>query len=55
MVDEKKTEPSVNELKVLAYDTLAQIDALQKRLGQINQAIAAKSRSPVNQENESNK
>lgn len=29
----------ITELKAAAYDTLAQIEALQKRLVQINQAI----------------
>jgi hypothetical protein len=35
MVDENK----LKDLKAAGYDTLAQIEILQKRLGQINQAI----------------
>ena len=36
----------IKDLKAAAYDTLAQIEALRARLGQINDAIAKESQKP---------
>lgn len=45
MAEKKKAEePSIEKLKSLAYDTLAQIEYLQKRLVQLNQSIAEKTK-----------
>jgi hypothetical protein len=40
----------IKELKAQAYDTLAQIEALQGRLRQLNQMIAQESKKEVKDE-----
>jgi hypothetical protein len=41
MANEK--QPTINDLKAMAYDILANIDFLQKKLNQVNAEIAKQS------------
>lgn len=39
----EQQQPTINDLKAMAYDIMANIDFLQKKLSQVNQEIAKQS------------
>jgi len=49
MTIEQLKEMTIEQLKALAYDQLVTLDATQKNLSVLNQIIAEKSNTPVNE------